>query len=377
MSSTLPSSPVAVAADYNAASVRDEAFQCNPGGNAPGLARACTAGFADVPSLLEDVARHYQSVLRSTGSAIRYLRARGIGGGVAVRYGLGYAEKSRGSLAAPLRCYDEDAIEASGLCLRRDTCPAGPRVPFFRHRIMFPIRDRGGNVVGFGGRTLGRSSAKYLNSRECATFQKRALLFGLNEARYYIEAYGYAVVVEGYFDVLALAQERILTAVGTLGTACTDAHISALRQHTDRIIFCFDGDAAGSRAADRVLPSVVKALHSGLDARFVRLPAGWDPDSYVRRYGAVAFRRLLSDSVSALAFLTERLEQGCDLRHAEGRSRCTNRARPFYIAMAPCAQRSALLDYCTTLLGCDDNDLLAIWLAARDRTSRMRAFGDP
>jgi DNA primase len=270
-------------------------------------------------------AQHYRAQLKDAAHAIAYLKKRGVSGDIAKRFGIGYAPDEWQSLAAVFTDYDGKALAEAGLVKASDD---GRRYDVFRNRIMFPIVDVRGNVIGFGGRVLGDGEPKYLNSPETAVFEKGRELYGLYQARRAIRDAGRVLVVEGYMDVVALAQSGVEYAVATLGTATTPLHLQKLLRQTDEIVFCFDGDAAGRRAAWRALEVSLSQVADGKEVRFLFLPEGEDPDTYVRQHGKSAFEGLFGRAVPLSRFLIDELAGHVDLATAEGRARCVHEAKP-------------------------------------------------
>jgi len=270
-------------------------------------------------------ASHYRTRLKDAGHAIEYLKKRGLSGEIAKRFGIGYAPDEWQGLAAVFTDYAGKTLAEAGLVKASDD---GRRYDVFRNRIMFPIVDVRGNVIGFGGRVLGDGEPKYLNSPETPVFEKGRELYGLYQARRAIRDAGRVVVVEGYMDVVALAQAGVEYAVATLGTATTPLHLQKLLRQADEIVFCFDGDAAGRRAAWRALEVSLAQLIDGKQVRFLFLPEGDDPDTYVRKHGKSAFEALLARSVPLSRFLIDELTGRVDLATAEGRARCVHEAKP-------------------------------------------------
>ena len=273
---------------------------------------------------LEQAAQFYKKQLKQTPRAIDYLKKRGLTGTIAARYGIGYAPDGS-PLKQVFKDYGADALAASGLVIDGDR----GRYDRFRDRIMFPIRNLKGQIVGFGGRVLDQGEPKYLNSPETPLFHKGSELYGLFEARAAIKAAGRAIVVEGYMDVVALAQHGVESAVAALGTATTPVHARTLLRHTDRLIFAFDGDNAGRKAAWRALENSLEALQDGKEVSFLFLPEGEDPDSYIRTHGQGAFLQLLdTDTVPLSAFLVRELARGRKLDSQEGRAALIKDAKP-------------------------------------------------
>lgn len=275
--------------------------------------------------VLLQAAQHYRARLKDAPQAIAYLKQRGVSGDIAKRFGIGYAPEEWQGLAAAFSDYDGKALAEAGLVKSHDD---GRRYDVFRNRIMFPIVDARGNVIGFGGRILGEGEPKYLNSPETPVFEKGRELYGLYQARRAIRDAGRVLVVEGYMDVVALAQSGIEYAVATLGTATTPLHVQKLLRQADEIVFSFDGDAAGRRAAWRALETSLSQLADGKELRFLFLPEGEDPDTYVRKHGRSAFEGLLGKSVPLSRFLIDELTGRVDLATAEGRARCVHEAKP-------------------------------------------------
>ncbi|MFP5403471.1 MAG: DNA primase [Gammaproteobacteria bacterium] len=273
---------------------------------------------------LEQAAQFYKQQLKQSPRAIDYLKGRGLTGVIAARYGIGYAPDGS-PLKQVFKDYDADALVASGLVVENE----GRRYDRFRDRIMFPIRNIKGQIIGFGGRVLGAGEPKYLNSPETPLFHKGSEIYGLFEARAAIKAAGRAIVVEGYMDVVALAQHGVEFAVATLGTATTPIHARTLLRHTDRLIYAFDGDNAGRKAAWRALENTLEALQDGKEVSFLFLPEGEDPDSYIRQHGRDAFLALLdADTVPLSAFLARELARGRRLDTQEGQAALLKEAKP-------------------------------------------------
>ena len=273
---------------------------------------------------LELAAQFYKQQLKQTPRAIDYLKRRGLTGAIAARYGIGYAPDGS-PLKQVFADYMADALAASGLVIDGDR----GRYDRFRDRIMFPIRNVKGQIVGFGGRVLDQGEPKYLNSPETPLFHKGSEIYGLFEARAAIKAAGRVIVVEGYMDVVALAQHGVEFAVATLGTATTPVHARTLLRHSDRLIYAFDGDNAGRKAAWRALENSLEALQDGKEVSFLFLPEGEDPDSYIRTHGQDAFMHLLdTDTLPLSAFLVRELARNRKLDSQEGRAALLKEAKP-------------------------------------------------
>ena len=278
----------------------------------------------DLSALMLEAAKLYRSALKDSPRAIEYLKRRGLTGPIAAHFGIGYAADEWQPLAA-MPGYADKAMETAGLVISGES---GKRYDRFRDRIMFPIHDGGGRVIGFGGRILDKGEPKYLNSPETPLFSKGRELYGLFQARQAVRAAGRVVVVEGYMDVVALAQHGVEYAVATLGTATTSVHVQKLFRLADTVVFCFDGDAAGRRAAWRALENTLAVLSDGKNARFLFLPEGEDPDDYVRQRGKASFEALVDAAMPLSDFLLSELAQRHPPRSAEGRAALVNAAKP-------------------------------------------------
>ena len=286
---------------------------------------------ADLTEHLLAAAKFYRATLRDTPRAIEYLKGRGLTGAVAAQYGIGYAPDEWQGLERAFPDYGDPALEAAGLVIKGD---AGKRYDRFRDRIMFPIHDARGRVVGFGGRVLDRGEPKYLNSPETPVFAKGRELYGLFQARDAIRDAGRVVVVEGYMDVVALAQHGVGYAVATLGTSTTPVHVQKLFRLADSVVFCFDGDNAGRKAAWRALENALPALADGKNAQFLFLPEGEDPDDFVRKRGKAAFEAALAGAVPLSDFLLRELAARHPPASAEGRASLVAAAKPHVAAIA-------------------------------------------
>ncbi len=281
--------------------------------------------------LLGDAASFYRQQLRNSPRAIDYLKGRGLSGQIAQRYGIGFAPDGWQGLAAIFSDYQDKRLLEAGLVIENEQ---GRRYDRFRDRIMFPIHDQRGNVIAFGGRILDKGEPKYMNSPETPVFEKGRELYGQLQARDAIRKTGSAVVVEGYMDVVALAQHGIENAVATLGTATTPAHVQRLLRLAERVVFCFDGDAAGRRAAWRALEASLEHLADDKAVAFLFLASEHDPDSYVRSEGAEAFRQAAEHATPLARFLEEELASQVDLATAEGRAAFAHSARPLVTRIA-------------------------------------------
>nr|WP_041839053.1 DNA primase [[Acidovorax] ebreus] len=314
---------------------------------------------ATLTDVLEKAGDAWRRHLRESPRAVQYFKGRGVSGQVAKRYGLGYAPEGWRGLASVFPEYDSPLLEESGLVIVNDE--DGKRYDRFRDRVMFPIRNVKGECIGFGGRVLGDDKPKYLNSPETPVFHKGRELYGLYEARNAIREHGYALVTEGYMDVVALAQLGFPNAVATLGTACTPEHVHKLFRFTDTVVFSFDGDAAGRRAARKALDGALPYASDTRSVKFLFLPAEHDPDSFVRAYGPEAFARHVGDAVPLSRFLLEAAREGCDLGTAEGRAHMLSNARPLWAALPDGALKRQLLTELGELGQLPAPDLAQLW----------------
>jgi DNA primase len=266
----------------------------------------------------------YRAELKKSPRAIDYLKGRGLSGEIAARYRIGYAPDGWQGLKEPFPEYEDKALVECGLVIAGDE---GKRYDRFRDRVMFPILNARGAVIGFGGRILDKGEPKYLNSPETPLFEKGRELYGLPQARDAIRQAGRVLVVEGYMDVVALAQFEVGYAVATLGTATTPVHVSKLLRLTDELVFCFDGDAAGRKAAWRALEVSLPLAPDHKPIRFLFLPDGEDPDTYVRKHGREAFEVRVRGAETLSQFLLAQLRTETDLASAEGRARLVSIAK--------------------------------------------------
>ena len=312
--------------------------------------------------VLQRAAEHYRGRLKDDNRAIEYLKKRGLTGRVAQHFGLGYAPAGWRSLASAFPDYEAaELVEAGLVIVQGDEGAEQRRYDRFRDRIMFPIRSVKGEVIGFGGRVLDSGEPKYLNSPETPVFVKGLELYGLHEARAGIRERGYALVVEGYMDVVALAQSGFANAVATLGTACTPDHVKKLLRFTDHIVFSFDGDAAGRRAASRALEAALPQVSDLRTFRFLFLPTEHDPDSYVRAHGAEAFEAFVQSAVSLSRQLLDRASEGADLATPEGRARMLAQARPLWSQLPAGGLRLQLLAELAQAGRTSVEELSALW----------------
>lgn len=281
--------------------------------------------------ILDMAQAHYASQLKAAQPAIRYLKQRGLSGEIAARFGLGWSGTDRRGLSAVFPQYEDPLLVESGLVIEADD---GRRYDRFRERIMFPIRNTRGALIGFGGRIIGKGEPKYLNSPETSLFSKGHELYGLWEGRAGIRSAGHVLVVEGYMDVVGLAQHGVENAVATLGTATTPFHIQKLLRASHTIVFSFDGDKAGRRAAWRALNACLPLVRDDVAMRFLFLPEDHDPDSYIGAYGAEAFRATVAEAMPLSRFMLDELASRHAMHEAEGRAACVHEAVPL-LALLP------------------------------------------
>ena len=270
-------------------------------------------------------AKYYYEQLKGSEKAIEYLKGRGVSGEIAQKFGIGYAPDGWQNLGAAFDDYTIAELQVAGLVIKNEQ---GRLYDRFRDRVMFPIMNQKGEVIAFGGRVMGEGEPKYLNSPETPLFEKGREVFGLPQARAALRAKDTAIVVEGYMDVVALAQHGVGNAVATLGTATTATHVQKLLRQVDRIVYCFDGDNAGRKAAWRALENSLEALPEQKSIGFVFLPDGEDPDSFVRTQGTEAFERLITQATPLSDFLLRELATHCDLTSAEGKAKLVADAKP-------------------------------------------------
>jgi len=290
----------------------------------------------------------YRRELKGAPKAIDYLKGRGVSGEIAARFGLGYSPDDWQGLKGAVTDYTASALNECGLVIDNDE---GKRYDRFRDRVMFPILDARGNVIGFGGRVIGKGEPKYLNSPETPLFEKGRELYGLFQARRAIRDSQTAIVVEGYMDVVALAQNGVENAVATLGTATTPTHVQKLLRMADNLVFCFDGDKAGRKAAWRALEQSLPVIVDGKDVRFLFLPAEDDPDTFVRRLGKEAFMTELKNAKPLSAFLFDELASQVDMGNEEGRTRLLTHAKPLILQITAPALAMMLVRKLADLVG--------------------------
>ena len=338
--------------------------------------------------VLEKAAASYKKQLKTNAQAIDYLKQRGLTGAIAQRFGIGYAPAGWRHLSTVFPDYTSPLLEESGLVIhhrneaaasshsehanpaehpeqRQEQRPeqrsSESRYDRFRHRIMFPIRNIKGQYIGFGGRVLGDEKPKYLNSPETPVFSKGRELYGLFEARQDLRQHGFALVTEGYMDVVALAQLGFGNAVATLGTACTSDHVRKLFRYTDSIVFSFDGDTAGRNAARKALQAALPFASDTRSVKFLFLPEQHDPDSFIRAHGAEGFAQAVAQATPLSQFLRDAASAGCELSSTEGRARLSSQAGPLWQLLPEGAFKRQLLSELAHMIGLNSAELETLW----------------
>jgi DNA primase len=330
-----------------------------------------TAGkLSALSDLLNRAADFYRAQLKENRDAIEYLKSRGLTGQIAARFALGFAPDAWQPLRAAVDNYEDPRLVEAGLVIADE----GKRYDRFRGRIMFPIRNARGQVIGFGARIIGSGEPKYLNSPETPLFRKGQELYGLHEARDSIRQADRAIVCEGYLDVIQLAQAGLGETVAALGTAITSAHVGTLLRATDHVIFAFDGDSAGRKAARRALEASLPVIADTKRASFVLLPEGEDPDSIVKSGGAAAFERELSRALPLSRFFIECLAWGRSLASPEDRAAMVSDARALIVSMPPGALRPQLLRELSEATRTPLDDLENLFGLRRGRPARPTAL---
>jgi DNA primase len=281
-------------------------------------------GFESMYQSMDQSSQYYEAQLKQTPEAIDYLKDRGISGQTAKTFAIGYAPPGWNNLSG-----DEKQLVETGMLVKKETGNAYDR---FRHRLMFPIRDRRGRTIAFGGRVINpEDNPKYLNSPESPLFHKSDEIYGLYELKKAVTNIDRIYVTEGYMDVVALAEHGVKTAVATLGTAINNRQIESLFRVCKNLVFCFDGDSAGKKAAWRSLEQCLASLKEGRLARFLFLPEGQDPDSYISEFGSEAFDQQVDQASTLTEYLFETLLKECNIKTLEGRAQFLDRLRPYFM----------------------------------------------
>jgi DNA primase len=304
--------------------------------------------------VMQRAADYYKQQLKSAVEAIGYLKGRGLSGEIAARFGLGFAPGQWQNLDTAFDDYNDALLVEGGLVIVSEE---GRRYDRFRDRVMFPIRNQRGAIIGFGGRVLGKGEPKYLNSPETPLFEKGRELYGLYEARQAIRAKNRVLVVEGYMDVVALAQFGIEYAVATLGTSTSGEHVRKLMRHADHVYFCFDGDSAGQKAAWRALENSLPQLVDGKSLHFLFLPEEHDPDSYIRANGSEAFETQLEQhSLPLSTYFTRELTRRVELDTPEGKADLIRQSAPLLAQIGAPALGFIIKKRLAELAGVDVDD---------------------
>src|ERR1700723_3417501 len=306
-------------------------------------------GSADLHDVMARVARFFEQNLADNARARKYVGARGIDANTSAKFALGYAPDSWDALLNRFGAEEEDRrqILQLGLIIERDTRGGERAAGFydrFRDRLMFPIRDSRGRVIGFGGRIIDQGEPKYLNSPETPLFHKGRELYGLYEARQARTDFRRLMIVEGYMDVVRLHQAGISYSVATLGTATTQEHLNKIFRLTSEVVFCFDGDRAGRQAAWRALENSLPLARDGRELKFMFLPEGHDPDTLVAEEGSKAFESRLNTALPLSEYLIQQLETEVNLEHVDGRAKLKALAAPLFARMPEGIYREMLAD---------------------------------
>ncbi|HHJ34409.1 MAG TPA: DNA primase [Gammaproteobacteria bacterium] len=300
--------------------------------------------------ILEQASELYQDALKDSQRAIDYLKQRGLSGEVAKQFKIGYAPDGWDFLIRHIGKSTEtlSALSKTGLIVNKESNKTYDR---FRDRIIFPITDQRGRIIGFGGRILDKGEPKYLNSPENSVFHKGYELYGLYETRKALRKIDRILVVEGYMDVVALAQHGINYAVASLGTATTTDQIQKVFRTTHEIIFCYDGDNAGKKAAWRALENTLTVIRDGMVAKFLFLPEKEDPDTMVRKEGSEAFEQRIQNATTLSEFLFENLKSETDISTNEGKARLASKANQLIQKMHNSIFKDLLIEELSSLVG--------------------------
>lgn len=314
--------------------------------------------------LMQQVAKYYQHQLGHHQQAAKvnaYIGQRGLSREVVERFAMGYSPPGWDNVLNVMGAGDQQKINAlfeTGMLIKKDD--GSGYYDRFRDRLMFPIRDRRGRTIGFGGRILGDGKPKYLNSPETGLFHKGQELYGLYELKQSLRKIDQVVVVEGYMDVVSLAQFDINYAVATLGTATTSTHLEKLFRLSDEVIFCFDGDRAGKEAAWRAMQNGLGAMKAGKQARFMFLPDGEDPDTLIRAKGKEAFEQAMAEALEFSTFFFQTLTQQVNMDSLDGRSKLIDLCKPYIEKIQPGAFQTLMVSHLSDLAEIDRNTLLPL-----------------
>jgi len=327
----------------------------------------------DLYALMEKAMDFYRAELKKSPRAIEYLKGRGLTGEIAARYRIGYAPDGWQGLKEAFPDYEDNTLAEIGLIVENE----GKRYDRFRDRIMFPILNARGTAIGFGGRILDKGEPKYLNSPETPLFGKGREVYGLPQARDAIRTAGKVLFVEGYMDVVALAQFGVSYAVATLGTATTSEHVSKMLRLADELVFCFDGDVAGRKAAWRALEVSLALAPDHKPFRFLFLPDGEDPDTFVRKHGKEAFEIRVREAETLSQFLLAQLQSENELATPEGRARLVTVAKPLIQKMVAPALRVQLVNEIAALARISDGEAGVLLQLPKTRSFSRQAVRRP
>jgi len=340
---------------------------------------------AKLLDVLEQASKFYQFQLRQHAERkrpIEYLKTRGVSGEIARDFAIGYAPPGWDKLieAIGVDAQQQKNLLKAGMVIernkpegeevRKDNDKRSPYYDRFRDRIMFPIRDSRGRTIAFGGRVLGDDKPKYLNSPETPVFHKGAELYGLYESKKFGDKFSRLLLVEGYMDVIALAQMGIRNAVTTLGTATSDRHLTRMFRAVSEVVFCFDGDAAGLNAAWRALETSLPLMEDGRRVRFLFLPEGDDPDTHVRKVGKDKFLEKVEQAVPLEQFFFDKLSEDLDIDSIEGKARLSNLAKPLIRQLPKGVYGQLMLDRLSDTLGVSSESLDQLMATAPDPAQR-------
>jgi len=313
----------------------------------------------DLFLMMEKLQKKFQDNLKNESKAIKYLKERGIDGTTAKKFGIGYAKKGWRNILDEFGKNEKqiNLLTSLGLIIKKSDNSYYDR---FRDRIIFPIRDARGRFIGFGGRVFNDEQPKYLNSPETSLFHKGKELYGLYECQQSMRDIDKLIVVEGYMDVISLSQNGVEYAVASMGTATTNDHFNRLFRLTDSIFFCFDGDDAGLKAAWRALENSLIHLRDGRQIKFVFLPDGDDPDSYIANNGTSKFEKQLDSGKDLSDFLIDKISENIDLNSIDGKARMAERAKPFIGKIPDGIFKELIIDKLSASVGISSKKLTAL-----------------